>query len=639
MALIQKSETGIPYNIPNAAQTFSGSTIGPSGNTHLIQNAQSYHNGVIHTVLDADCNVLSMKWLPDISVAIGPTPSLCYGNGVLYMGAASTYQVTGYVSSDSGATWTYAPMPAHYSKSPTKFLNGKFTYLAAQEWTGAAYDFVTSTNGVNWTVVSGALTSAGTSITDLAYGNGLYVALTWDNTYFTSPDGVVWTQRNFPAGYYPSYIAYSSGAGKFSVVGYDNQAAASSDGINWTTATVPGTNPNLTSIIATDVGFAASQHINASPQNRCWTSTNGVNWTERTFSGSSSSAASVWWTGTKLIAANIGNGISYISSNYGSSWSNTIIPYWAHSFSYSPHVINSDTLYLQSYAFGPYGVFTPSSGAFDLLDWDASMDFCFGERAYSQGYFVTLFHGASWTYGGTVSQIKRSTDGVNWSTVSLPSSKVYGGITYSADMIVIYNFNANFLAVSTDGGATWTDRTFPANVGRCSVVGTTIFAAAYGTTTTIYVSSNYGASFSSTTAPASLNGWCYRAGAYKNLIIATCSGQTTYAYSTNGGATWSAGTFPASGMGDSYFNPAISVFSKDDKLYTKTSSSGVVYSTSDGINWTLEADITAVPNGGFIAGVGENLVSYTPGNGERLRVYYVPTPTWFTNFVGCTEIP
>lgn len=633
MGFVQTYEAGIPYSQNTSDYAYRGLALVGS-NTHIIENSQSYHNGVVHVVLDANADVVSVDYLPDIDKSIGTNPSVCYGNGVLWMGAASTYNATAYISLDAGATWTYAAMPTHYEKCPTIFANGNFTYLATQDWTGTSWDFVISADGVNWTVHSGVLSTAGFSFTNIAYGNGIYVALTWDNTYFTSPNGITWTERTMPSGAYPAFITYSSGAGKFATVELNNVVCSSTDGINWTKTTVAlsGT-VAMTGIVATDVGFAASQHVNYSSQYRTYTSTDGITWAERFFPSTNYTVACVWWTGTKLVALNVGNGVSYTSSNYGVTWSATKeVPYFSFSTFHKPIAIGADLVAIQGSFPGPFATVVPSTGEVSLMEWDSSAVGMWGSRVYSQGNFIVMYN-PSYAYGATISSVKTSTDGITWTTRSLPSGKVYASAVSDDDIVVLYAYNTNFCCVSTDGGITWTERTFPGNVGRVFCANGAIYAGGSGTTTAIYVSSNGGASWSTTTAPASLNGWCWRGGAFKNLVIATCSNQATYAYSTNGGATWASGTFPEATLAN-YLWPEACTFA--GQMYAQ--SDNKAYSSSDGLTWTLESSTFPNMSYGWFYSSGDQLLRFSTSNGTRVFGYEVPVATWFTSFVGCSEV-
>ena len=114
----------------------------------------------------------------------------------------------------------------------------------------------------------------------VAYGNGVFVAITPTYRGATSPDGITWTQRVLPA---KDWSAITYGNGLFVVVALNNGAVATSpDGITWTLGTMPAYGW-WTSVTYGDGLFVAVGDYNSgTPNPICATSPDGITWTQRT---------------------------------------------------------------------------------------------------------------------------------------------------------------------------------------------------------------------------------------------------------------------------------------------------------------------------------------------------------------------
>jgi len=157
-----------------------------------------------------------------------------YGNGrYVAFGEYSDYGVI--LTSEDGITWVVRSDGGATSGSGISFsvglvyTGGKFFALGGFGQSGV------STNGVDWSVVSGYWglnSSAG-----IAYGASKYVGVGWDQfgsdqNIFTSTDGLNWTPRHSGSGSYLVDVAY--GAGLFVALG-----AGSESGHNYTSPTGP----------------------------------------------------------------------------------------------------------------------------------------------------------------------------------------------------------------------------------------------------------------------------------------------------------------------------------------------------------------------------------------------------------------
>ncbi|YCM46677.1 hypothetical protein V2O64_11665 [Verrucomicrobiaceae bacterium 227] len=159
------------------------------------------------------------------------------------------------------------PLPTPNHLNIITELNGK--WIAAGEYG----TILSSTDAQNWTLHP---TGYDKSITDVAYGNGIYLALGSDNRHIlTSPDLETWTiDRPANVPFNPKGILFRSG--KFWLVGSDSSVCTSLDGLTWEQSKIDDDfrflrglsyGGGLYMVIATDAYIA--------------TSPDGITWTER----------------------------------------------------------------------------------------------------------------------------------------------------------------------------------------------------------------------------------------------------------------------------------------------------------------------------------------------------------------------
>jgi hypothetical protein len=105
-------------------------------------------------------------------------------------------------------------------------------------WTGRAVaTVVTSTTGATWTQSTISLDSI---LSDIAYGNGLFVAVGTKGAIVTSPTGAAWTRRTSGVTEHLYDVAY--GAGVFAAAGLNGVLLTSTNGVNWTRRSLPTKN-------------------------------------------------------------------------------------------------------------------------------------------------------------------------------------------------------------------------------------------------------------------------------------------------------------------------------------------------------------------------------------------------------------
>ena len=143
---------------------------------------------------------------------------------------------------------------------------------------GAAGKIATSPDGITWTSQSGV--HGASLILNVAYGDGLFIAVGDDGKISTSPNGVDWTLQSGVHGTFDIYgIAYSSSLDLWVAVGQVGKISTSPNGVDWTLRTdVHGTSMILCVAWSPDeeLFVAGGQGAKIS------TSPNGIDWTLRT---------------------------------------------------------------------------------------------------------------------------------------------------------------------------------------------------------------------------------------------------------------------------------------------------------------------------------------------------------------------
>ena len=144
-------------------------------------------------------------------------------------------------SSPNGYTWKEITLSKEIDLYGVAYGNGRYVavgdFPAEYNRALASTASVTTTDGVNFsTGETVQLVGGAKKFFDVAFGNGLFVAVGEDATIQTSADGKAWNNRKVFFGKMLKSIAY--GAGWFVAIGEDGLFCRSSDGINWMQSSV-----------------------------------------------------------------------------------------------------------------------------------------------------------------------------------------------------------------------------------------------------------------------------------------------------------------------------------------------------------------------------------------------------------------
>jgi hypothetical protein len=273
--------------------------------------------------------------------------------------------------------------------------------------------------------------------TSVTYGDGKFVAITYStNLSAISTDGLNWTQSNLPSRGNGTWRDVAYGGGIFVAVTDSTTAATSTDGVNWTQRTMP--NLGARSITYgggkfVAVGFTATD-------NNVATSTNGIDWTVGTLGNSYSSVT----YGAGVFVAVRGSGAYAAVSANGIDWTSTEMPqaaFWSGGVAYGNGLFVAVS---NSPVAGNSGLPRAAATSINGVNWTPRempvSEYGFeqwSDIAYGNGYFLVV---ASTGYSSAV-----STDGINWSLVSMPSGVSAESATYGS--------GGKFVAVESSNNA------------------------------------------------------------------------------------------------------------------------------------------------------------------------------------------
>jgi hypothetical protein len=141
------------------------------------------------------------------------------------------------VTSTDGAAWTRhdAGLP-RLELTDVAFGNGLFVAVGGEKFTDNARSLIlTSPDGESWTEVTSPTTKEFAHVT---FGDGVFMALTWDGFAFLSNDGATFTAGGeLNDDLTPDGLAF--GAGTFVAYGYNPKVSMSTSGQAFVSATVP----------------------------------------------------------------------------------------------------------------------------------------------------------------------------------------------------------------------------------------------------------------------------------------------------------------------------------------------------------------------------------------------------------------
>lgn len=208
---------------------------------------------------------------PDATIA---WRHIVFGNGV-FVAIETDYGSKKRARSIDGINWTVDTIPASSNTFILRFLNGFFEIIS----TGSVNELFTSENGTSWK--KNLIGSDNYYVKDLAYGNGIYIAVLYQNNVgyriTKSEDKVSWTEPQ--SGIYDTDLLTFYKGKFYGFCGSYARLCSSGDGENWEIKNLPvASTGNHGSFIFAKYG--SGKFVSMTSYGDVWYSENLEIWTE-----------------------------------------------------------------------------------------------------------------------------------------------------------------------------------------------------------------------------------------------------------------------------------------------------------------------------------------------------------------------
>lgn len=469
------------------------------------------------------------------------------------------------------------------------------TYAKGEFWAAAGHGgLLASRDGSNWSVRDlGEAQTPNSYIADVGYGNGLYVAVGTKGFLATSSDGVEWTARETSVVAGLGSVAY--GNGRFVVVGGGGRTRAiltSEDGIRWIVRELSDKG-NLWQVIFAQDKFVAAGNLGA-----ILTSWDGIEWRESIPSRADRLSGVAFGNGRFVV---VGDYESFTSSN-GFTWTRL------------DSGIKGSFL---SVAFGDKQFVVAGNGnawrSPDGLAWTLAHS-----GVISNPLAITFGDGKFVSVGGS-GFVAISSNGVNWVSGSPARNILFekvaggGGLLLATGLTSIQvgpnAWQMTTPLVSSRDGSVWTDLEFFTNYQPISVdyAGSQfiVFARDKQNPDPVFVlTSSDGTNWQRTDLNST--------GAAKRVLYADGKflGVGGGIFHSTDGQSWTVQAAPT-------VNTLMAVAHGNGR-YVACESTGMVYISPDGMNWTRQPDIMTgfsdivFANGQFVATAYKIVTIITP---------------------------
>lgn len=220
-------------------------------------------------------NAFGVAWVPFLNLWVAGTNVGLNSDALLY-------------TSSDGVTWTQRSAGLTSGTAQAFATDGTKVIGTVSSNVGQV---VKSTNGTTWSIQSvGVITS---SLFDIIYAGGQFVAVGGSGGIITSPDGNTWTKRTAPSNIPGIIRSVAYGNGRYVLVANSAGFAGwSTDGFTWNNSST-GLATGLTKLT-----FVNGVFVGVGPSGTISTSTDGVTWTAAHTSGTTENFRDIIANGT-----------------------------------------------------------------------------------------------------------------------------------------------------------------------------------------------------------------------------------------------------------------------------------------------------------------------------------------------------
>lgn len=353
------------FAVSGAAAFFEGIvnwlTGNDAGNLFASEDGQKFRE--VNTDIFGTSNVNDVFYGPDLSspgnetfLAAGNNGKLAKSSDGLTWSTINTGDINNLTTigyggapfAPGGTVWTTVT-----SNFGTKRVNslayGNGLWVAAgASWGGDPGFIRISTNGSTWTTVTSNFGNSG--INTLGYGNGIWIVAGYNGQMRRSTNGSTWTTvtSNFATGNagQRNIYAVAYGNGLWVAVGYLGQIRTSTNGITWTTV-----NSNFGNSAIRGIAYGNGVWVAGGPLGKLRRSTNGSTWTtvdNAIVSGNNTYNGISYANGAFFGCASLGR---IAKSTDGITWT-TATTAFESNFSYNKGIAYGGERYI---SFGGYG--------------------------------------------------------------------------------------------------------------------------------------------------------------------------------------------------------------------------------------------------------------------------------------------
>jgi hypothetical protein len=388
--------------------------------------------------------------------------SIAYGNekfvAVITGTTRGNEQTAAY--SDNGIDWTMTTIPNGSIDARIGLQWGSVTYgngkFIAAGIARNGIDYVAySTDGITWTAVEGS------SPDYITYANGRFIGVS-DGVFGYSTDGIMWTNITLPSlsNSLSSWTRVAYGNGKYVVISTKGDVAYSTDGITWATSSLLPDSSGWSYIIYGNGKFVATRNVSSEVAY----STDGISWTIINMSNAVLSRPLTYGNGKFVAVSSVSSsfdvcpvvystdGINWYSNRYILEQDDTNVTDLVKMQVVTPQVEHSHP-YLELKT-------VKASLPFHSQQPDKPSDF---DYAYIDNHICYVI-----TCTNNSDICLYSTDGVNWTTVNMPSASDWSMVKFGGDKFVAISSSDGKAAYSTDG-INWIATSMPSAVEWDSV--------------------------------------------------------------------------------------------------------------------------------------------------------------------------